>query len=108
MLDDARSALLDVLHNELTKLRSLSASPELLGEPERKCLETYARIVKLLEKQAAVEEPAKSWSPEDIERTLGGGQAGLPVVREGPIGRSPLSGGAGGRDDEADEVVSSV
>ena len=53
MLDESRAALTAVLTSELAKLRALSDLPELLGEAERKCLETYARIVKLLERQAA-------------------------------------------------------
>jgi hypothetical protein len=84
LLDDSRSALVDVLHNELAKLRQLSACPELLGEGERKCLETYARIVKLLERAVKPEEhEEESWTPGRIEAVLGGRTEGVPVVREG-------------------------
>lgn len=77
LLDDSRAALLDVLNNELTKLRQLSAGTDLLGEAERKCLETYARIVKLLEKAPREADEERTWSASEIEQELGAGAKSL-------------------------------
>ena len=77
LLDDSRSALMDVLNNELAKLRRLSAGSDLLGEGERKCLETYARIVKLLEKAPREADEERAWTAEEIGRELGAGAKSL-------------------------------
>ena len=87
LLDDSRSALVDVLHNELAKLRQLSACPELLGEGERKCLETYARIVKLLERAVKPEEHEEAKScgkPHERDRRAAASAAATVTSRNIP------------------------
>lgn len=111
MLGDARSALLDVLTNELAKLRRASGGADLLGEGERKCLETYARIIKLLEAGGKESEGApQEWTPGKIEQVLGGGGEGLSMVREAAIIKryNPPAGGARGWDDEAETSFSGL